>query len=195
MTAAESGDVPGRLVHVTETLASPDALVQVPADRDADCAVTELYAVHYQSLVRLAALLVRDVATAEKVVQESFVAMHGDWRRLRHGDKAVSYLRRSVLNRSRSMLRHRAGADRSAQVPPPARPGTEQDAMALLERSAVFAALRALAPRQREVLVLQYYGGLSEAQVASTMSISGGAVKTHAAVAMSALRVALEREA
>src|SRR6266540_3417163 len=62
---------------------------------DADEAVTALYTVHYRSLVRLAALLLRDLATAEEVVQDSFVAMHGKWQRLRDPDRALAYLRQS----------------------------------------------------------------------------------------------------
>ena len=56
---------------------------------EAECAITELYAQHYKALVQLAALWVRDVATAEEVVQDSFIAMHGGWRRLRDTDKAL----------------------------------------------------------------------------------------------------------
>ena len=74
-------------------------------------------------------------------------------------------------------------------------PSAEHDAIALAERSAVVAALRTLPPRQREALVLRYYGDLSEAQIASTMGISTGAVKSHTARAMSALRSLLESEA
>ncbi|HTP17203.1 MAG TPA: SigE family RNA polymerase sigma factor, partial [Streptosporangiaceae bacterium] len=55
-------------MHVTETLVADNALASVPAAWDADRAVTALYTAHYRSLVRLAALLVRDVATAEEVV-------------------------------------------------------------------------------------------------------------------------------
>jgi RNA polymerase sigma-70 factor (sigma-E family) len=194
MAAAESGDLPARPAHLTEPLAAR-RLDSVPGDRDADHAVTALYAANYQSLVRLAALLVRDVATAEEVVQESFVAMHGGWRRLRDSEKALSYLRQSVVNRSRSVLRHRMVVDRNAPGPPPDVPSAEQGVIALLERSAVVAALRALPPRQREALVLRYYGDLSEAQIASAMGISRGAVKSHTARAKSALRAVLEREA
>ena len=64
--------------------------------------------------------------------------------------------------------------------------------MALFERSAVIAALRDLPERQREALVLRYYGDLSEAQIAGAMRISRGAVKSHTARAMAALRAALE---
>jgi RNA polymerase sigma-70 factor (sigma-E family) len=181
------------LVGLAETLAAR-ALGSVPADWDADRAVTALYAVHYRSLVRLSALLVRDVATAEEVVQESFIAMHGGWRRLRDSDKALWYLRQSVVNRSRSVLRHRVVVDRNAPQPPPDMPSAEQGAIARLERSAVVTALRTLPARQREALVLRYYGDLSEAQIASTMGISRGAVKSHAARGMSSLRMVLERE-
>jgi RNA polymerase sigma-70 factor (sigma-E family) len=164
------------------------------AGGDVDWAVSALYREHYRSLVRLAALLVRDIATAEEVVQDSFVAMHGGWRRLRDTDKALSYLRQTVVNRSRAVLRHRAVVERNAPQPQPDMPSAEHGAIALLERSAVVAALRTLPPRQREALVLRYYGNLSEAQIAGAMGISQGAVKSHTARAMMALRAVLERE-
>lgn len=172
-----------------------DAIPVMGIDWDADRAVTELYSTNYRSLVRLAALLIRDVATAEEVVQDSFVAMHSGWRRLCDSDKALSYLRQSVVNRSRSVLPHRVVADRNAPEPPADMPNAEHGAIVLLERSAVVAALRALPPRQREALVLRYYGDMSEVQIASVMGISRGSVKTHTASAMSALRSILEAEA
>jgi RNA polymerase sigma-70 factor (sigma-E family) len=172
-----------------------DAIPVVGIDGDADRAVTELYSTQYRSLVRLAALLIRDVATAEEVVQDSFVAMHSGWRRLCDSDKALSYLRQSVVNRSRSVLRHRVVADRDAPEPPADMPSAEHGAILLLERSAVVAALRTLPPRQREALVLRCYSDMSEAQIASVMGISLRSVKTHTASAMSALRSILEAEA
>ena len=195
MTASEPSDVAARPTHVTETLVAGVALGSIPADWNADRAVTELYASHYRSLVRLAMLLVRDIGTAEEVVQDSFVAMHGGWRRLRDSEKALSYLRQSVVNRSRSVLRHRVVVDRNAPKPPPDMPSAEHGAIALLERAAVIAALRTLPARQREALVLRFYGDMSEAQIASAMQISKGAVKSHTARAMAALRTTLERDA
>jgi RNA polymerase sigma-70 factor (sigma-E family) len=195
MTASEPPDVAARPIHVTETLVADVALGSVSVDTEADRAVTELYSTHYRSLVRLAALLVRDVGTAEEVVQDSFVAMHGAWRRLRDSEKALSYLRQSVVNRSRSVLRHRIVVDRNAPKPAPDEPSAEHGAFALLDRSAVIAALRKLPPRQREALVLRFYADMSEAQIADAMRISRGAVKSHTARAMQALRVVLERDA
>jgi RNA polymerase sigma-70 factor (sigma-E family) len=190
-----------RPIDVTEALiANPAVTHAAPAvthaavEWDADRAVTAIYSEHYRSLVRLAAFLVRDTSTAEEVVQDSFVAMHGAWRRLRDTDKALSYLRQSVVNRSRSVLRHRMVVDKNTPKPPPDMPSAEHGAIIQLERSAVVSALRSLPERQREALVLRYYGDLSEAQIASVMGISRGAVKSHTARAMAALRAVLERD-
>jgi RNA polymerase sigma-70 factor (sigma-E family) len=161
----------------------------------ADDAVTHLYAAHYGSLVRLAALLLHDTAVAEEVVQDSFVAMHGAWRRLSDPERALAYLRQSVVNRSRSALRHRAVAQRNAPPPAPAPASAEQGALLALEHAAVLAALRRLPQRQCEVLVLRYYADLSEAEIADAIGVSRGAVKSHASRAMAALRAELEATA
>ena len=198
----EPDDGATRPTDVTETLVAPggivsDAFLAAPATRmvwSADLAVTELYSLHYRALVRLAALLVRDTQTAEEVVQDAFVAMHGGWQRLRDAEKALAYLRQAVVNRSRSVLRHRTVVDKNLQKAPPDMPSAEHGAMVLLERHAVVAALRDLPERQREAIVLRYYADLSEAEIAATMGISRGAVKSHTARGMSALRAALEQE-
>jgi RNA polymerase sigma-70 factor (sigma-E family) len=165
------------------------------ADRDAADATVALYTAYYRPLVQLAALLVRDRGTAEDVVQDSFVAMHANWRRLRDRGSAAWYLRQCVVNRSHSVLRHRAVAERHAPQPIPNMPTAEEMAFERIERSAVIAALRRLAPRQREAIVLRYYADLSGPQIASVMGISRGAVKRHTARALSALRNMLTREA
>ena len=157
----------------------------------ADRAVTVMYQAHYAALVRLAAVLVGDVATAEDVVQDSFIAMHRAWRRLRDTGKALPYLRRSVINRSRSVLRHRVIADRQFPMLAPELPSAEDSALAVVRRSSVLAALSMLPARQREVMVLRYYADLSEAQIAAALGISRGAVKSHTARAKDSLRAML----
>jgi RNA polymerase sigma-70 factor (sigma-E family) len=210
MTAREPSGMAARQEKVTETLVAGTALgpitvethldprdaVAVNGSRatDADAAITELYGAHYRSLVRLATLLVHDISTAEEVVQDSFVALHAGLHRLRDSEKTLSYLRAAVVNRSRSVLRHRVVVDRNAPKPAPDMPSAEHGAMALIERSSVVAALRCLPDRQREVVVLRFYGDLSEAQIAGAMGITRGAVKSHTSRAMAALRSVLERE-
>ncbi len=162
---------------------------------DADEAITQIYAAHYRSLVRLAALLLRDVGASEEVVQDSFIAMHGAWRRLRDPDRALAYLRQSVVNRSRSVLRHRTVELRHAPAPMPDAASAEHGAMGSLEHQEVIVALRRLPERQREVLVLRYYADLSEADIADAIGISRGAVKSHASRGMAALRTTLEKSA
>jgi RNA polymerase sigma-70 factor (sigma-E family) len=173
----------------------PEAFLASAAERtgwSAERAVIELYSMHYMSLVRLAAMLVRDTPTAEEVVQDAFIAMHDGWDRLRDVEKALAYMRQAVVNRSRSVLRHRMVVEKNQQKPPPDMPSAEHGALTLLERSAVVAALRDLPERQREAIVLRYYADLSEAEIAAAMKISRGAVKSHTSRGMAALRVALE---
>lgn len=175
----------------------PDAFPACATGRtewSADHAVIELYSSHYRALVRLAAMLVRDTPTAEEVVQDAFIAMHAGWHRLKDTEKALAYLRQAVVNRSRSVLRHRMVVERNPQKAPPDMPSAEHGAFVLLERSAVVAALRDLPERQREAIVLRYYADLSEADIASAMKISRGAVKSHTARGIAALRAALEQE-
>jgi RNA polymerase sigma-70 factor (sigma-E family) len=157
----------------------------------ADEAVTVLYQTHYATLVRTVVLLVGDVSTAEDVVQDSFIALHRAWWRLRDTTRALPYLRSAVMNKSRSVLRHRAVAGRYPPTPPPGLPSAEDSALAAVQRSSVLAALAALPVRQREVVVLRYYADLSEAQIAAALGISRGAVKSHTARAKGCLRAVL----
>jgi RNA polymerase sigma factor (sigma-70 family) len=110
---------------------------------------------------------------------------------VRDPGSALFYLRRSVINASRSVLRRRAVADRHPPLPAPPLPSAEDSALAVARLSAVRAALRALPARQREVLVLRYYADLPETQIAAVLGISRGSVKVHAARAKDALRAAL----
>src|ERR1700729_915914 len=174
LTLAEPNLVPARSKNMADrplfSAVLGVASSQVAAE--ADLAITQMYHAEYRSLVRMAAMLVGDTGTAEEVVQEAFIAMHAAWRRLRDSDKALHYLRRSVVNRSRSVLRHRVVVDRHMPAREPDMPSAEQGAIALIERSAVIAALRTLPTRQREALVLKFYLDLPEQEVAATMGIS-----------------------
>ena len=161
-----------------------------PASWEADQALEQLYAAHWRSLVRLAAMLVGDVGTAEEVVQDAFVAVHARWRRLRDPDRALAYLRQSVVNGARSVLRHRQVVARHlARQPKPIDAAPADDRAGDLDRRrAVLDALRDLPPRQREVIALRHYLQLSEAEIADALGISRGAVKSHASRGAASLR-------
>ena len=167
----------------------------VHAAFDADACVEQLYAAHWRSLVRLSVLLVRDTGTAEEVVQDAFVAMHGRWARLREPEKALAYLRQAVVNRSRSALRHRAVVERHARqehgLEALHQAGADHASLDAVRRDAVLEAMRLLPTRQREVIALRYYLDLSEVEIADALGISTGAVKSHASRGAAALRTQL----
>jgi RNA polymerase sigma-70 factor (sigma-E family) len=154
---------------------------------DADSGLAELYASHYIGLVRLAVLLLRDQGLAEDVVQDSFVAVHGKWRSIDHGN-APAYLRTTVVNRCRSAMRHRAVVARHRPEPAPDASPADEAVLRDERRQVVLDALAALPTRQREVLVLRHYLDLTEREIAQTLNISQGAVKSHASRASAALR-------
>lgn len=149
---------------------------------------------HYRSLVRLASLLVDDVGVCEEIVQDAFVSV---WRRgpaLQHRDRLPAYLRSAVLNGARSHLRRRLVARRHLQVAPDPSPAAETTAMAGDADGQVLAALRRLPSRQREVLALRYYLDLPEAEIARTLGIAAGSVKSHASRGLHALAQQLEAD-
>jgi RNA polymerase sigma-70 factor (sigma-E family) len=147
----------------------------------------DLYQAHRVQLIRLAALLVDDHTGAEDIVQEAFTGLHRNWSSLRDEAAALGYLRTAVLNGSRSALRRRRTA--RDYVPPHATNARSAESLAMLsaEHQAVVDALGTLPPRQREVLVLRYYGGLSESEIAELTGISRGAVKSTASRGLDAV--------
>ena len=144
------------------------AEVTAPGAEDISGMVAALCAEHYQPLVRLAVLLVSDLASAEEIVQEAFADLHGTWRTLPGPDAGLRYLRRSLIQRSRAVTSQQAD------------PG-----------AGLLLALRALPARQREVLVLRYFADLPEAEIAAVTGTRIAVVRTYAARGMSSLRAGL----
>lgn len=148
----------------------------------------DLYRQHRMRLVRLAILLVDEPGTAEDVVQEAFAGLHRHWSGLRDEAAALGYLRTAVVNGARSVLRRRRTV--RAYVAPHAPNARSAESLAMLtaEHQAVVAALGQLSPRQREVLVLRYYGSMTEAQIAEATGVSKGTVKSTASRALDAVQ-------
>jgi RNA polymerase sigma-70 factor (sigma-E family) len=154
--------------------------------------VTALFHLHWAALVRLARLLVDDRETAEDVVQDAFAQLHRRWGSLRDPDAALFYLRASVANGARNRLRSRRVARLRVVAEPVAGPSAESTVLEREEKRSVVAALATLPWRQRQVLVLRYYADLSESDIAATLGISRGAVKSHASRGVAALTRRLE---
>jgi RNA polymerase sigma-70 factor (sigma-E family) len=162
----------------------------LPADRDE--AVSALFLAHHARLVALARLLVDDLPTAEDVVQDAFADLYRRWRWIRDREAAPAYLRTAVTNGARSRLRRRQVARAKDESSPVSAPSAEHLAIDREDLREVVAGVHALPHRQREVVVLRYYLDLTEAEIASTLQISKGTVKSHMARAVAALTATLE---
>jgi RNA polymerase sigma factor (sigma-70 family) len=149
--------------------------------------VLELYCAHWDRLVRLAALLLDDVAASEDVVQEAFIRLDLNRRaRSLPLDSEVAFVTRIVVNLARSSLRRRLLGERvvarlsdSTDGRYPDGMGADSAALALFERQAVVAVLRRLPRRQREAVVLRYYGDLSLEEMSRAMGVRVGTAKSN----------------
>jgi RNA polymerase sigma-70 factor (sigma-E family) len=143
----------------------------------AERAVTALYEAHALGLIRLAYIMLGDRQSAEDVVQEAFCGLYRRWSALSDTESAVAYVRSSVLNGSRSVLRRRIRlrAEPTGQLPAIS---AEAAAITTEERHEVVQAVRRLPPRQREALVLRFYLDLSAEEIAATMGIGPGSVRS-----------------
>lgn len=153
--------------------------------------VPGLFRAHYRDLVRLAVQLVDDQASAEDVVQDVFAALQNHSGSL---DDPLAFLRRAVLNRSRSALRRRRTA--RLFIAPRAGSAEPADARPLRDEAheRMLRAIRRLSTRQREVVVLRFYEELSVAEVALVLGISAGAVASSVHRALSSLPALMEED-
>jgi RNA polymerase sigma factor (sigma-70 family) len=143
----------------------------------------------FESMKRLAFLLGAD--DPENIAQEAFVRLHARWATLTDEDRATAYLRRTVVNLSRSRLRHLRVVRRSPREPD--RMAASAESLAL-GNQAVWDSLALLTPRQRQVLVLRYWLDLDQQAIADTLGVAVGTVKATTNQAMTVLRTALAKE-
>jgi len=166
--------------------------VDGPAGEPAGHALTyeQLFHAHFRGMVRLAAMLGAD--DPEDVAQEAFVRLHGRARALRDPHAAVGYLRTTVVNLTRSRLRHLSVVRRHAEAAPQDVASAEHDVVRREAGRDLVAALGRLSARHREALVLRYWLDLSEAEMADAMGVSRGTVKSHVSRGLDALAALLE---
>ena len=148
-------------------------------DDSAEVAVSALYQASAVSLIRLAWIMLGDRPSAEDVVQEAFCDLYRRWDRLAEADSALYYVRSSVLNGCRSLLRRRAVRRRSVEYE---LPEISPEAVVLSgeERVELIRALGRLPDRQREALVLRFYLDLSDEEIARVMGIRQSTVRSNA---------------
>jgi RNA polymerase sigma-70 factor (sigma-E family) len=152
--------------------------------------IAELYLAHADAAVRLAYLLTGDAALAEDLVQDAFVRVAGRLTHLRDPGSFDAYLRRTVVNLTRSHLRRRKverlylqRARGEIGSKPAESPGTHVE-----DREQLWHAMARLSERQRAAIVLRFYEDLSEAQVADVLRCRPGTVKSLVSRGLTTLR-------
>ena len=145
-----------------------------------------LYAVAY--------LILRDRQRAEDAVQEALVHAWKELPMLRDPDRVEGWLYRLVVNACADagrQLRRWSSEVRMIRT----EPATDDDAVPLADRDQLERGFRRLKPEHRVVIVLQFYLGLTVPEIAETLGIPGGTVKSRLHYATAALRAALDADA
>ena len=143
----------------------------------------ELFRVAYRAAYRVTG----DAAAAEDAASEALVRAGLRWRRLR--DRALPWVVRVATNLAIDQTRRRAREHQAGQA---GRAELPADGIESVQASVdLHRALKALPKRQREVVVLRYFGDLSEREIAAELGLAPGSVKSHASRGLAALRARL----
>ncbi len=142
------------------------------------------------ALLRYALMLTGDPHTAADVVQETMIRVHLKWRQVTRADTPERYVRRMLTNvyldwQRGSWLRRVTLRGVPAE-PPPAPDHAEHSA----ERDQVWTLLAGLPRRQRAALVLRFYEGLADQEIADVLGCAVGTVRAHISRALATLRAA-----
>jgi RNA polymerase sigma-70 factor (sigma-E family) len=156
----------------------------------------ELYVRHAGGAVRLAYLLLQDRAVAEDIVQDAFVRLAGRLVHLRDPGAFDAYLRRTVVNLSRSYVRRKMleRAFLRREMATAMRDTARWPTSSVEDRELLWRALGRLPERQRVAIVLRFYEDLPEAQVADILRCRPGTVKSRVSRGLEALRLEMRGE-
>jgi RNA polymerase sigma-70 factor (sigma-E family) len=145
-----------------------------------------------ESLHRTAYLLCGDWYQADDLVQEALAKAYSHWRKVREADNPSAYVRRILINESRSSWRRNRNTTAHPDVDLPAVADMSND---VVNRAELLQALQSLPARQRATVVLRYLEGLSERETAATLGCSEGTVKSQTSRALIKLKSVLNRGA
>ncbi len=177
---------------LTAGVTLPEPIIAAAPTRLSADELMHLYQVHHARLLRLATLVAPEDGMAEDLVQEAFVRLYRGWRRLRDPEQVGAYLRTTLVNLANSRRRRLATAWRHRSDSVEEADSAEDLALQAERSNQVVGALRRLPTRQRECLVLRFYEGFTESEIADALGISVGSVRTHISRAYRAVAAQLE---
>lgn len=153
----------------------------------------DVFAAHHVEALRLAYLLCGDRHRAEDAVSEAFVRVYRRWRK--GGiDHPRAYIKRAVVNEVNSRFRRLTVERREAAKQSADNRGVRAADDQLADADLIFRTLQALPERQRTAIVLRYYADLSEAEIATTMGIAAGTVKSTVSRGLERLRAVMDQQ-
>jgi len=150
-----------------------------PAEIARDDGMWHLYERRYADMVRFAAFLTGDVDAAQDIAQEAFVRLLDAWDRIADPERADAYLKATIVNLVRGEHRRRETAARRGQPHLSLVASAEDDAIGRVGRQHVLDAVSALPIRQRACVVMRHWMRMSESEIAGTLGLSVGSVRTH----------------
>ena len=138
---------------------------------------TDFVRAYSGSLFRTAYLMTGDYQRAEDILQTSLVRIYQRWPRIDAMERPLGYAQKVVTSQAVSWWRRRSA--RETPLPPGDEPAWGGNVEEIAEHDRVWRAVLSLPPRQRQVTVLRYYEDLTEAQIAETLGMAPGTVKSH----------------
>ena len=174
---ATEPDTPAATLRLVATVASDlGTASRTPVDE-----MRELYDRCHADMVRFAAFLTGRVDSAEDVAQDAFLRVFDAWDRIDDPGRAEAYLKTTVVNLVRGGHRRDQTAERhSGDQSPTVVASAEDDAIDELGRRRVLDAVAALPLRQRACVVMRHWMRMTETEIAETLDLSVGSVRTHA---------------
>lgn len=147
------------------------------------------------AVLRFATALTGDPDLAKDVVQEVLIRVSGRWQEIAHLDRPEAYIRKMVVNEYLSWRRRSWRLIPSGMNSHPVVCPSPDPADGYIERQALLSELAKLSRRQRTALVLRYYEGYSDAEIADVMGCVPSTVRGHVFKALAALRIELDQPA
>jgi RNA polymerase sigma factor (sigma-70 family) len=152
----------------------------------------DFYALEYGRIVALAYALTGDRDAAEDAAQDAFLAAHQSWEKVSRYDAPGAWVRRVVLNRSRTRFR-RQGRESSALARFSASTSTTVES-SYDDTETFWRAVRELPPQLEHCVVLHYVDDLDAAAIAKVLDLAPATVRVHLHRARTALAKTLDLE-
>jgi len=152
----------------------------------------EFLATRLRDLLRFSVVLCGDRGLGEDLVQDVLLRAHTGWDHIGSADSPFAYVRRMLVNEHVSWRRKWSRQIPTADVSPVQSAADHAEQIA--DRDDLMPRLRALPARQRAAIVLRYYGGLTDLEIADTLGCSPGTIRGYLSRALATMRVQLDSE-